>query len=130
MVGGETHREHFTIGAERQANHDLALRKRPADLPACRGIPEPDQSVEIARGQHLAVGLEGQGRDIVGVRHRRVSQPARACVPESHLACHTTVRMASAREASAVGTDCDTTDLPAGVVRRGPSQGASRREIG
>ena len=130
MIVGQSHREHLAVRAVGQAQDDLALSERPADLPAGGRIPEPDQSIVIARGQDLAVGVECQGRDVVGVRHRREPQPARARVPESHLAGETAVRVASGREASAVGTEGERSDDPAGVMRGGPSQGATGRGIG
>src|ERR1017187_9371500 len=128
MIVGKSRREDRAVRAVGQAHHDIALGKRTADLPACRGIPEPNQSVEIARGEHLTARLECQRPDIVGVRHWRKPQPACARVPDSQLASWIE-RVASGREASAVGTECDRTDLPARIVRGGPSHGAARRGI-
>ena len=86
VIIGQTDREHLAVRAVGQTEHDLALRKRPADFLAGGSIPEPHKAVVIARGQDLAVGLKCQGRDIVGVRQRRKPQAARARVPDSHLA--------------------------------------------
>ena len=119
MVIGQTDREHLAIRAVGQAEHDLALRKRPADLLAGGSIPEPHQAVEIARGQDLAVGLKCQGRDIVGVRHRRKPQAARARFPDSHLARRDRAGIAPGRKVSAVRTERKTADAA--------SQGSAER---
>ena len=102
MVIGQTDREHLAVRAVSQTQYDLALRERPADFLAGGSIPEPDEAVVIARGQDLAVRLKCQGRDIVGVRHRRKPQAARARLPESHLARCDRARIAPGRKVSAV----------------------------
>ena len=129
VVIRQTHRQYLAVRAVGQAEHDLALRQRPADLLAGGCVPEPHQAVEVARGEDLAVGLKGQCDHVIGVQERGQSHAARARVPEPNLARGPAIGIAAGREGLAVRAEGETADDPPRLMQRRSSERTTGLEV-
>ena len=79
---GRARRQHPAIGTEGQAQTiEPASKGGLAHVPGL-DIPEMDGAAVIAGGKDLAVGPEGQRRDIVDMRQQRRRRPRRRRVPD------------------------------------------------
>src|SRR6516165_4676569 len=122
MLPGETHGQYLAVRAKgKGCDNRPPLMKEPTDFMSGREVPGPDLAVIITGRHELAVGMEGNGGNPVGVRDRREQQPARARLPEAQLAGRNAVRIAPGRERSTVGTECKRENVPTGVVLCGRS---------
>src|SRR5262249_47810492 len=104
MLPGETHGQHPAVRAKGKGpDNRPPVMKGPTDFTSGGEIPGPDQAAIITGRHELAVGMEGNGGNVVSVRDRRKQQPARARVPEAQLAGRKMARIAPGREISTVG---------------------------
>ena len=113
---GRARRQHPAVGTEGQAQDDRAGGKRRPQAGTRLDIPEVDGAAVIAGGEDLAVGPEGQRRDVVDMRQQRRGGPRRRRIPDLASGARAgllvgSARVTAGRDVMAVGAESHRADV-------------------